>query len=62
MTILIQNGADFSQGVLLAEASRRGWKTTTQVLLDNGADVNAQGERENTALHYGSLENYKAIV
>lgn len=62
---LIDNGADIdaSQGRPLIEASHAGFKAMVKLLLERGADVNAQGEGlKRTALHAAIYQGHINIV
>ena len=65
--ILLKNGADVNRwvkgkyGHVLQEASFGGHEAIAKVLIENGADVNAQGGHYGNALHTASYRGYVAI-
>jgi hypothetical protein len=62
---LIDKGADIKGGVYgnaLQAASYHGHGEIVQILIDNGADVNAQGGRHGNALYAASLNGHEKVV
>ena len=66
LRLLIEEGKQLvskrTLGSILAETSREGHKEIAQVLLDKGADVNAQGGDLGNALYAASAAGHKEIV
>jgi ankyrin repeat protein len=57
-----KNGKSFGDGDALYTASRRGHWQVVKMLLDKGADVNAQGGQNNNALQAASVGGHEQVV